>query len=503
MSIAVKFYTFSKKPNSLKTPAANVGTTYNCELLDDCSIMNPKIILKGNPMTSYLGSYNYAYISEFGNRYYFISDSVYCAEDGFWHITMSVDVLGSRATAIRNTNQYIERCATGYNLDVADSTYPSKATPEYVDRKYSAFFNSTPQNGQYIIGMISKSASARFGGVAYYLMDSTMMNALVAYMMNLSNYADSSITGIATELLGMIGEPLQFIVSCKFFPRKFIDTTGMTPTPVYFGANQAMNVTGYPITESFLNPSPVVSDGFTIEVVDHPEVVTRGIWLNANSHTRRVLRFEPWGCIPIDSSKLVGFSRLACAIDVDIISGAAILSLYASNQNWEEISDVTSLPLIGTYPTNLLVDIPLSQYRHEGYLKAAVNTFVKPMSDTSMSAITGFFGGGIFGAVGGAAQGLNNQYWSAIDGMQNFFGPPSSQGTPGSLLSRVPVILSSMFLRLVGEDLGEFGRPCCESRSINNMLGYTKCKGAIFESDLTKEENEKIITHLNSGFYVE
>ena len=502
MSIAVKFYTFDKKVNSTKVPSSG-GTSYNCELLDDCSILTPKIILKGNSMTSYLGSYNYAYIAEFGLRYYFITDSVYCADDGFWHITMTVDPLGSRATEIKNTNQYIERCATGYDILVADSAYPSMPQPQYWTQKYAAYFNATPATGQYIVGVASSRAAYRFGGIAYYVLTATQMNALVNYMMNVNNYAGSSITGIAAELLGMIGEPLQFIVSCKFCPRTLIDVSQMSPSTIYFGAFEAVGCQGYLIDQTFVNPAPVISDGFTISVQDHPQVVQRGNWLNGNTHTRRLLRFEPWGCIPIDSSRLIGYQKLACAIDTDIITGDAILSLYATNDDWAQISDVTNLPLLATYPTSLLIDIPLSQYRHEGYVKSAIDTFIKPTLESGLTVSKGFAGGGMMGAMAAAGEGVANNLFSIEDGTRSFFHNPGSSGTPGSLLCRVPVILSSMFLTLVGEDLGDIGRPCCQSRSINNMMGYTKCKGAVFSSDLTKAENEKIVAYMNSGFYVE
>lgn len=503
MALTCTLWSFDKKPNSTAIPAT-VGTDYSIEITETSSIINPRVVLKGNPMTSgTLATYNYARISTF-SRYYFITDITYDATSGFWVLNMSVDVLASAKTAISNSLQYIERSASSWNLDLIDTQYPTKATPQYFNRIYSAFFNATPSNGLYILGIVSRlNNPTRFGGLQYWILTSSQLNALVQYMLGVDTYAGASLTGIAADLLGFIGEPLQFIASCKFMPRTIIDISQMTAEQINFGIYPASGCNGYKLPDTFLNPSPVILDGFTIQIDSHPQAATRGAWLNSNKTTRRILRFEPWGCIPIDSSKLVGYSYIACVVETDIITGAAILSLYASTVSWAQIVDVSTLPLLGTYSTNLLVDIPLSQFRHEGYLKSFADNVVQPMQNAVMGTAKGYLGGGVGGALMGAIQGASDQVWSLADGLENLFGPAGSSGVPGSLLCRTDVILSSCFMLLVDEDNAQWGRPLCERRSLSNMSGYVKCKGADLGTSLTKPENDMIIGFLNSGFYME
>lgn len=511
MALTCTLWSFNKKPNSTAIPAT-VGDDYSIEITETSSIINPRVVLKGNPMTSgTLATYNYARISSF-SRYYFITDITYDATSGFWILNMSVDVLASAKTAISNSLQYIERSASSWNLDLIDTQYPTKASPQYFNRIYSAFFNATPANGLYILGIVSRlNNPTRFGGLQYWIMTSAQLNALVQYMLGVDVYAGASLTGIAADLLGFIGEPLQFIASCKFMPRTIIDISQMTAEQINFGVYPASGCNGYKLPDTFLNPAPVILDGFTIPVDDHPQVATRGVWLNSNKTTRRTLRFEPWGCIPIDSSKLVGYSYIACVVETDIITGSAILSLYASTVSWAQIVDVTTLPLLGTYSTNLLVDIPLSQFRHEGYLKSVLDNVVQPITSTGANQATGFINGamsagvlgGMAGAVTSTINGANNMAWTIEDGLANFYGPAGSSGVPGSLLCRTEVILSSCFMLLVDEDNAQWGRPLCERRSLSNMSGYVKCKGADLGTSLTQPENDMIIGFLNSGFYME
>lgn len=506
MSIIAKFYTFSKMANSTKIPGSgDVAVEYPIELIEPTSFLHPTISLKMNPMsTGDPTNFNYVLIPHW-SRYYFVDDIVYDATDGYWNFTMTVDVLGSARTGILNSLQYVERSATSWNLELIDRQYPTDTAPQFFNRKYAPYFNATPNSGLYILGIVSRLANAtRFGGLQYWILDSSQMNALVQYMLGVDQYAGQSLTGIAADLLGFIGEPLQFIASCKFLPRTIIDISGMTPEQIYFGVYPATGCMGYKMPDTFVNPSPVIQDGFTIPLDPHPQSGQRGMWLNSNSNTQRSLRFEPWGTIPLDCSKLADYEYIACVIDTDIITGAAILSIYASHTAWFQITDIYSLPLLGTYNTNLLIDIPLSQYRHEGYIKGISDNILVPQLEAGLSTSKGFAGGGYLGAITGAASGIAEQAFSLEDGARSFWGPPRAQGTPGSLLCRTEIIITSCFAILVDEDLAQWGRPLCEHRSLSNLQGFVKCKGASFESNsFTRGEIERIVKFMDSGMYIE
>lgn len=500
MSFTANFYTFKKKVNSTLLPSST-PTTYNIELVDDCSIIAPIIRLRGSSASDMLGRFNYCYISTF-NRYYFVTDASYDSDRGIWNMSLRSDVLASARSDILASTQFVERSASTFDSDVEDTLYPSKNGPDYWIRTVQAFFDATPSNGQYIIGMVSKGSSAsRFGGVQYYILTYAQMNALIDYMMSIVNYADASTTGISTELLGMISNPIEYIVSCKFFPKTLIDLTGMSTTIINFGSFQS-TCYGYPLPATFLSPTPVIHSGFYIQLDDHPQAALRGRWLNSNTHTERTLRFEPFGVIPIDSSRLIGYSHIYCDVATDIITGQGILSIYASTQGSTPNPDLTTLPLQGSYASEVLIDIPLTQQRHQGYLQVA-ESFLRPVLNAGMSASKSMASFQFLGAIADIGNLVPTEMMTAYDAATSFYGAPQSSGTPGSLLCRMNVYLVTKCVLLVEESIGRFGKPLCTNKLLSTLSGFTKCLSPTIATDLTATENEYIVKHMSSGFFID
>lgn len=516
MSISAIFYQFNKKPNSTKVPSSG-GTTYNIELLNDCSLVTPMIKLRGSSATDNLGRFNFAYISDFG-RYYFVKDVTYNSDLGCWNMSLKSDVLASKKSDIVGSTQFVERSFSRHNLMIPDDWYISDGVPEYSNTVASNFFDATPSNGYYIIGMTSTGTGmSRFGGIQYYILTSADMSALVDYMMGTSNYTGATITEISQDLLGFLADPLQYIVSCKFIPRLDLisasDLSNMVYQPIKFGPWVAPNVNGYLLPSNFLNPSPVIRRGFTMQLTDHPQKVTRGGWLNGNSTTERVLRFEPWGSIALDCSRLVNLGYVYLDVAIDIVTGDGILSIYGCENPSTVPVNIDTLPLVSIHSAPVLIDIPLSQTRHEGFVKMAMDNFINPAIGRRESATQGFLGGFTTGGLAGGTLGALSSFGSSLsvtgginkayDLINNFYGAPQSQGTAGSLLCRMPVVIFNKFMNLVSEDLAEFGRPLCSYTTLTNLTGFTKCSNANISTSLTEPEDREIEGFLNGGFFIE
>ena len=507
--VYVTLYQFNKKPNSTAIPSGG-GTSFNAQLVENCSIQSPVLQIRMSDMTIPT-NFNYARINIF-SRYYFIINTTYNADLGCWTFYLKSDVLATAKTNILASTQFVERSFSRHNLMIPDGAYITDGIPQYSNTIHSNFFNATPGTGYYIIGVISTGANmSRFGGIQYYILSSSDMNALVNFMMGTDNYADASVTQISADLLGFLADPMQFIVSCKFIPRLDIitseDTGHMMRAAIKFGAWES-TVYGYRLPDDFINPAPVIRRGFSMQLTQHPQAVTRGGWLNGNKTTERVLRFEPWGLIPLDCNRLVEYENIYLDVAIDIITGDGILSIYAIENPSTVPANIDTLPLINSQSSSVLIDIPLAQLRHEGYLKMGLDMFIKPRENATTGALSGFASGGMAGALMGAAGGfVSGGGLSSISGMyealQDFYGSPQSQGTPGSLLCRMPVIIFNKFMNLVSEDLAEFGRPLCSYTTLTNLTGYTKCVNANIATNLLEPEDREIESFLNSGFFIE
>lgn len=542
--INIILYQLAKKKNSTKQPYTT-GTTFSCEITEDCSIVNPIVIIKANTFDTYIGSFNYAYISTF-NRYYFIDNVTYSAKTGFWYFNLSCDVLASVKSGLTSSYQYVERAYnyTGstisdwdnlnYNPYMIDSSYQSELKPVYDTVKYASPFQSLPlvygsslapeTNGWYILGIVSSNnIQSKFGGVTYYLMTSYQLRQFIYYLLGgISQWFDLStlVSGsVSAELLGLIGEPLQYIVSCKFIPRVpkvLIDSLG-NPEHIWFGMYET-NYEAYLLPQTYYN-NPVISFGVSIPLTDHPQI-TRGQWLNGNTHTERVVRFEPFGVITLDSSKFIGYSRVMLSVDYDIITGKGILNIYATNDNtYTAISDYVSgtienltdqgggasYKFVTSLTSNLLIDFPLTQFTHRGGGEMFLNDFLRPMSNSALNVFNGAFSGGKAGAIQSGVNSAVEQSWTTVDGITSFFGSPSCQGTSGSLVCHTTQIrLTSKFSLLVPERRIEIGRPICRNLQLSDFTGFVKCFGGHYEDNaLTLSEIERVNDYINSGFYVE
>ena len=108
-------------------------TTLSCDVIDDTSILRPRLKVKYNPN---LLSSNYIYIPSF-NRYYFITNIT--TSKGYLWIDATVDVLMSFKTEIRATKAIIKRQERQFNKYLNDEEYQS-----YAYEIISAYAFNTP-----------------------------------------------------------------------------------------------------------------------------------------------------------------------------------------------------------------------------------------------------------------------------------------------------------------------------------------------------------------------
>lgn len=112
MSVTVNFYNIDKRGNSTKRPS-NIAATYNCDFIEATDILEPIIKCHFNtgstpPMPDTTKpSYNFAQITNFDNRYYYITNWSYA--NGFWYCKMECDTLASWKTTIGRTEQFVTR----------------------------------------------------------------------------------------------------------------------------------------------------------------------------------------------------------------------------------------------------------------------------------------------------------------------------------------------------------------------------------------------------------
>lgn len=462
----VVFYTFAKRDNSTKRPAG--GTTFNCVLKDSSGVLSPQIEISttGNPR-----SYNYAYIPDFG-RYYYVAEWTYFR--GTWTASLRVDVLASWKDSIGASSQYILRAAdeTIWDEYILDNKYPASTEMSY---SYSQAADDVYDSSSLVLGVITSDGTAGTRGAAkYYALTSGEAAAIFNWLIGDSydSYIESlgrAFSGVVDDLFRATYNPMQFIVSAKWFPFTVI---GMYHT-MYVGKLS----TGMQVRDLMGAPDHSFSTTFTIP--KHPLIDTRGKYLSSAPFSFYVLEFQPFGRIEIDGSMLSKFENLRCDGTVDLISGESILYVTAYNDGGTSFE-------IGSYSCKMGADVAIGQATSN----VLQNTVVSLGRAAANAAAENWFG--VADAAISAVTDLRTQM--------------NGRGCEGSFLPqglRRPR-LNLYYHNVPNRDVQQFGLPVCGIYQISSVgIGYVQCATGDVEAPATLTELESIKGYLISGFYYE
>ncbi len=450
------FSGFSKKPNSTKQPSG--GTSITARLKDNCSVLNPVFLLTG-----YNLSHNYV---KWGSRYYYIDDIVIVGNElAEYHC--STDALATFKSDIGASSQYVARAAAASNGRVVDNYYPALAKNTHDAQTITSPFVNNISDGYYIVGIQGKGSGGNGGAVTYYRATSDGLKALVNYMLN--SPSSYQVSEISEELLTCIFNPLQFIVSCMWFPFGAPITTG------------DITVGWWQASVSGISRLATLEWGtnFNISIPKHPKASARGQYLNLPPFSRYKLEAGPWGLIPLDNFNLLDSDSLTCDYKVDLITGTGRLNIKFRDKLAHE----------AIYTAQIGVPIQLGQNM---FNQGALVDTGAGIINTIRSAVTGDPAGMLahgLSAIGNAAE-----VTQAI---------PSSVGSNGTLSFNNTFGIVADFLDIADEDNTSHGRPLCEVRTISSLSGFIMCEKADLDTSASPSEKDTILSYLNGGFYYE
>lgn len=458
MAIQVVFYKFGKKINSTKRPDAETeSVSYSCNMLDDCSIINPKISIVGANNTFNPSIYNYAYIASFDSRYYFVSDWTY--SQGLWIASLTDDVLASWRGSIGNSKQYITRSSLAFSNNIIDGKYPVTTTNSKSTNNFTTPFVAQQSSGTYVISVLGNGKDM----VGYYALTQE----------NYTDFANSlfGTAGIWEQLINELVNPLEYIISVRWFPLPYTAFTESELQILFIGF-KAVNVKYKPIrTYSWTGESSTV-------LSEHPLASSVGPWINAGPYTRRTVYWPPIGEIPLNCIDIsydvidnVRKLRLYIKFILDIPSGMANYQIINANH------------IIQTGACKLAVDLPLAgqQVDFGGILSGALQTIGSVASENPIGAISG-----------------------VVDGTKSAFPQVMSRGSVGSVtaFSQPPQCIS-IFYQIANTDNAIYGRPAMFEEFINAYPGYLEVEKPVLSIAATDQEIDKILSFMNGGFYYE
>lgn len=468
--LTVTLYEFRKRENSTKRPDASVTKRDHQAILKmPTSLLNPEITfdfgLKGNP-----SFYNYAYISDLGNRYYFIKDWT-VSEGHLWTAHMEVDVLASWKASIGSSTQYIKRSSATYDGGILDPIYPTKQPPEITITEDATPWTTSLSSGTYVLGIINNKDGG-MGAAHYYAFNQSEMNKLLSYLLGSTNYV-GSISEISDQLLKVLFNPMQYIVSCIWYPfaispNETGNLTKLTKTPVGWWE---LDVPCYQLNitlKYFTN---------TVPVTKHPQAASRGVYLNKQPYTTYTLYYPGVGSVVLDPS-LITTDNITIQCAVDLVANQARLTIRSSG-------------LVSVQYSQIGVPIQLAQMAEQSL--SMLGDTAKMGVSTIASAATG----NIAGAVGSVFDWIGNA-------VEHSYPQTTLASSNGSIVALAYTVqLKTICYLLVDEDNADLGRPLCKVRKISDIPGYQMIMDADIAIPGTREENQMIKNYMESGYFYE
>lgn len=474
MGFQVRLYRFQKSENSTKQPdVQNGGTVMGGNLRSKSGVLNPVIGFQfggggDSPSSSAPNIYNYAYIYQFGYRYYFIREWEY--EAGIWWAYMEVDVLATWKSRIGASSLYILRSSHSNNGAITDTLYPAKTGCTFDTTSVTTPW--TRSDAIYCVGVVTPDGGYS-GSIAHYIMNVSQLGALCSYLMDSSNKG-LTWSGVSANMLLSLADPIQYIKSCIMLPVTSVDYLYPHPLGInVFTWNTGVNALGG------TTPASQASVSKTLSIIKHPDTSSRGNYVNSAPFTSLTLTIPPFGSIDIDTSVTCNQSSLTASVVIDPITGKGILTVTCGGIVLHRIEGQVGVP------------ISLSQVTRD-YIGAATGA-----AGAIGSVVNAAQGGFIGGAISGAASGIGN----AIEAMMP---RASTIGTTGSSVSLSGAWrLDHQFFRPVSDDNPHNGRPLCVKATLSSYPGYQLIQDGDVSIAGTLEEGRRIKQYLETGYYYE
>ena len=485
--------------------------------------------------TDDLPKYTYCRIDKF-RRYYFIDDIVLTNEK-VCEIYMHCDVLASFRYAITESTQYVARSSSNFDGRIVDNLYAtvypiesaktnvieypgiksggtyypnqvvcvdSDNTVHWVD-----YFNQNVSDGNFVVGIVGNNAT----GTSFYSFDYSHFKSFIQKVFALN---PSDMSDVSSGLANAIYDPMSYITFCRWYPDVTVPTSASSQT-IYVGR--------YQVTETCaaLNEENVSQYYASIQLPVHPNISSRS-YLNLSPFTEITLYFEPFGNIPIDTTKVPQSQYLYLEWDVDYCSGVANLKINDSDR-----TSVDPKSLIYYTSSDYGVTIPISGLNYDakgGLIMAGLSLLKNSAVSVMGSRSTGrskpaYMPQDFYDTYYGNSEQLaahDAKNVSMIDTIMDAAGSALGQlqtsGASGSFLSynSGPPKIFNWYMDQVEYDDARFGRPLYQKKKLSSLSGFCACLNAsITDFKLntdaypapTSSEYSAIVDYLNSGVYLE
>ena len=462
MSFDVNFYTFSKKSNSTKRPPSGSGVIQTtCYAVEPTGILNPTIRVKtDNPTLC-----NYCYIHKF-NRFYYVRE--WTADNGTWLAHLAVDPLATYKEDIGAADLYVLRSSEEQDGTYTDTLYPIGNDAQRKTDPHESLWAESFANGWFVLGLVGEGSSS---GVNYYVLTATQFMAFQDYMFQGIDWMQLDTEEITENLGKALINPYQYVVSCKWFP---------VEPPVSTTENE-ISCGWWKIPCNCRRLNALASRLFTMTftITKHPQGADRGMYLYAAPYTELRLEIPPFGLIELNATSYADVANVFASIDVDFISGEAILRIYPGTSGGDGAVCTNRLN------AQLAVDIPVTQLAIDA--QGAMNAIGNGLSSLG--------GGNVLGSVASVGDAVTSLLLPTVQ---------TTGGIKGTMASMAHTWKLHTTCWPVPEDDNDHrGRPLLKNRTPASLGGYILAADGDIQAPATAVELAEIKSAIETGFFYE
>lgn len=480
------FLGVSKRRNSTYVPDMTGTITRALQLKEKTDVVHPIFELQGLSLPY---SYNYMYVEEL-NRYYFIDSWEYGG--AIWYAHCTVDVLATYKTGIGQQLKYVLRSSSNPSIGVVDTFFPMTDRLQHDVTGIDLGWQHSFSTGWYVVGLIGHSGagSATAGSVTYYVMSAPQLSTLVQYMLSGVSTTDwSDMTALQADIAKTIADPLQYIVSCLYFP---YEPPRGADVQVTFGFWDVPNLT----CSLLQSPLQTTKHALEIRTIAGYDWRTQPFyWGYLEPYSSYILQFNPFGTFSLPAAIVAGHYYLGAEIKTDFVSGMAVCNLYAHDDTSSPTGFGRLSTLVTSRSAQVGVQIQLSQ-NTSSLLTSAGNI----IGGVTTGASSGFMMGGVPGAiVGGVLGGAK----SAMTALSDSF---VSNGSNGGISGDEGLLFLHAYRKREERDANtraELGTTCYQSLQLSSLSGYVLCADGEITVNALGEEKQMLSEFLTTGFYME
>lgn len=527
--LAATLYKFSKKENSTAQPTAQTPSLpVSININDgDSSILSPSIRLPSNqsgvPSGSRLFDYNYIYIADF-NRYYYVSNWSFNG-DGTWTAYCNVDELASWKTDIVASPGYVGRSQSYYDQYIQDRFYPARNTPVTIRDNANTGFTVFANAGTYVLGVSSSKATSThsngtLGSVHYYMMTESEFKSLSQSLLGIYNAS-----GVITQPLWMnksdstfkadawqsLNNPIQYVVSCRYYPVLLFDPT-TTTEQIMMGGWLAGGQGGRPMNRLY-DEIPASTGEIPISNVNQVGEYNADDYPTYAPYANYILQ-SPWGEFMLDPNIMATILRretpkLYWKLMINYTNGNGTFVVMDTPGAFPEMSARTTRHELVRTEVKVGTDIALvATYQDEKYVMNVGKGLVASIGDI-IGAGAGAMGGGAMGAMGAIGSGITstgNLLFGIADAAIG--AEKSAQGSTFTESNNTPVCtqitVQQTRYSTVGRSPEMFGKPYKQAvQNLNGFSGFVQMDYTQFKANCTDVESKNIIMRLLGGVYIE